>query len=302
MAALAGRRYEKQSYSGKDLGLPFITGCAYLRTPVASGLRPHEHDGYEITYLLSGQTDWLLAGGQSLPLVGGKVALIQAGVAHEGLFHTIEPCELVWMVFRPCRGGDERIHDLGRPAIERLDEAFAGLGNVVRDGTARMQSLAHAFRDLPATCRGEPALRRPWLRAILVQFLLESCRALTMAPARLASRCEDRDYQQACARYVEEHLSEPIAVRDLAGLFGLSESRFFNAFRQQVGMTPGDFVTRLRLRHAQGYLIDSAGSITDIAMRCGFSTSQYFARRFRQYVGTTPSEFRRRCRAASGRR
>jgi AraC family L-rhamnose operon transcriptional activator RhaR/AraC family L-rhamnose operon regulatory protein RhaS len=44
------------------------------------------------------------------------------------------------------------------------------------------------------------------------------------------------------------------------------------------------------------------GSITDIAVRCGFSTSQYFARRFRQYVGTTPSEFRRRSRAASGRR
>lgn len=293
------RSYDRQMYSSGNLGLPFIAGCAYLRTPVAYSLRLHEHDGYEITYLLSGQTDWLLAEGEPLSLVGGCVALIQPGLPHQGLFHSIEPCELVWLVFKLPPRGTKRSAFLGPSAVGAMEEGFVGAGNIVRPGTQRMQSLAKAFRD-PTTARfGQPALRLAWLRAVLVQFLLESYQALTTAREPGTGDQASPDVRRVCAHYVEEHLADPISVGQLAGLFGLSESRFFDVFRLQTGMTPGDFVVRLRIRHAQRDLITSGRSVTDIALRCGFSTSQYFARRFKEYVGTTPSGFRRRFRTAS---
>jgi AraC-like DNA-binding protein len=301
MATSAMQRYEKKLYSGGDLGLPFLQGCAYLRTPVAYSLRLHEHDGYEITYLLSGQTDWWLVGGQSLPLVGGSVALIQPGVPHQGLFHSIEPCELLWMVFRPPARGTRRSAFLSPALMKAMAEGLERAGNIVRPGTPRMRSLASAFRDPPAAHRGQPGLRQAWLRAVLVQFLLESYQALTTARESGAGDPAIPDVRRVCALYVEEHLADPISIGQLAGLFGLSQSRFFDVFRHQTGMTPSDFVSRLRIRHAQRELITSRRSVTDTALRCGFSTSQYFARRFKEYVGITPSEFRGRFVAASDR-
>lgn len=55
----------------------------------------------------------------------------------------------------------------------------------------------------------------------------------------------------AAADWSSEHLAEPIALRDLADRTHLSERQLTRRFLQEFGRTPGDWLTRERLRRAQ---------------------------------------------------
>ena len=72
-------------------------------------------------------------------------------------------------------------------------------------------------------------------------------------------------------------------------------SRFADYCRQITNLTPAEYLTRCRIENAKRMLLhDSGTNITEIALSCGFQTSQYFATVFKRHLGLTPREFRRK--------
>ena len=57
-------------------------------------------------------------------------------------------------------------------------------------------------------------------------------------------------------------------------------------------MTPMNYLNSCRVAHAARLLLEADLSVTDVAMRCGFSTSQYFATVFKNHFGQTPRAYR----------
>jgi transcriptional regulator GlxA family with amidase domain len=70
----------------------------------------------------------------------------------------------------------------------------------------------------------------------------------------------------------------------------------FQLFKQNTGLTPNDYLQRLRIAKARELLTTTSQSVTEIAFAAGFASSQYFSRVFRKYTGQMPSEYRRRHR------
>jgi len=93
--------------------------------------------------------------------------------------------------------------------------------------------------------------------------------------------------------HVEDHLEEIISLEDLADLACLSLSRFKMRFKKEVGIPPADYISGRRVARAEQLLAAPSATITNVAMRLGFSTSQYFATVFKRYTGVTPSAYRR---------
>src|SRR5574340_1227727 len=92
-----------------------------------------------------------------------------------------------------------------------------------------------------------------------------------------------------------EHLSLDWTVDAMADSCGLGVTQFVHIVKQLTNMTPAHFVNHCRLDHASRLLRrDAAASVTDIALTCGFSSSQYFANAFRKKFDCTPTEFRRK--------
>lgn len=73
----------------------------------------------------------------------------------------------------------------------------------------------------------------------------------------------------------------------------LSRSNLFRQFRYYLKKTPIEQLLDIRLRHAKELLVQSDRNISEIAWRCGFNDSNYFARQFRNCCQTTPMRFRR---------
>ena len=64
-------------------------------------------------------------------------------------------------------------------------------------------------------------------------------------------------------------------------------------FRAATGLTPHQYLLRVRVKQAQALLKDRSKRLIDVALACGFSSDAHFSRIFRQVVGATPSEYRR---------
>jgi len=104
------------------------------------------------------------------------------------------------------------------------------------------------------------------------------------------------DYRQRICRamnYISDHLDRDLSLDEIAETACFSKFHFHRIFKAVVGETVAGFTRRLRLEWAANrLLVNRPESITAIAMDCGFSSSQNFAKAFRQRFGMSPSAFR----------
>lgn len=89
-----------------------------------------------------------------------------------------------------------------------------------------------------------------------------------------------------------EHAGESWTLEQMAKTCGLSRTRFAELARHLTGESPISLLNRVRIDRAKQMLADHQRSITDIAQRAGFDSSQYFARVFKTYAGCTAREYR----------
>ncbi|WP_231493219.1 helix-turn-helix transcriptional regulator [Paracoccus pantotrophus] len=94
----------------------------------------------------------------------------------------------------------------------------------------------------------------------------------------------------ALERHLHQNLNRHVTV---AGMAGLSESRFFHAFKQSCNETPQRWQASLRLNAACEMMRDPALSLADIAYATGFADQAHLSRAFRAAHGMPPSVWRR---------
>lgn len=82
-------------------------------------------------------------------------------------------------------------------------------------------------------------------------------------------------------------------VEELAREAGMSRSAFAARFRDSVGLSPLDYVTRWRMFRAGGMLRQGQHSIAEIAVRVGYENESAFAKAFKRVTGMTPGAYRR---------
>ena len=94
----------------------------------------------------------------------------------------------------------------------------------------------------------------------------------------------------AAAELAKRRMHEPLRVADLAAAACMSEATFYRSFRNEFGLTPIAYLTRLRVDRARQLLRDPARSVTDVAASVGFQSVSHFIRRYREHVGQTPKQ------------
>ena len=93
--------------------------------------------------------------------------------------------------------------------------------------------------------------------------------------------------------YVETHLDQPIRNEELAALVRLNPSHFGRAFRNSFGEPPHEYVIRRRVERAQGLMLSTDASLSEIALNCGLADQSHLTRLFRRFAGESPRAWRR---------
>jgi transcriptional regulator GlxA family with amidase domain len=91
---------------------------------------------------------------------------------------------------------------------------------------------------------------------------------------------------------MEAHLEEPLSRADLAERAGLSTRQLERLFRKYLGRTPTRYYLELRLHRARTLLTQTAMSVLDVALACGFVSASHFSKCYREFFGKTPRQER----------
>lgn len=95
-------------------------------------------------------------------------------------------------------------------------------------------------------------------------------------------------------QYIKDNLAEDLSLENLAQRACFSQFHFHRIFTSICGETPNEYVNRVRLDCAANMLLKNPGlSITEIALRTGFSSPAVFSRSFRGYFCCSASTWRK---------
>jgi transcriptional regulator GlxA family with amidase domain len=97
-------------------------------------------------------------------------------------------------------------------------------------------------------------------------------------------------------------LHEPIQLRDMAEREAMSVRTFTRRFREEVGVSPGQWLTRQRVERARQLLESTALSVDQVAREAGFGTAQSMRQHLQTTLGVTPTTYRRTFRSGGGGR
>jgi AraC family transcriptional regulator len=93
--------------------------------------------------------------------------------------------------------------------------------------------------------------------------------------------------------YIWEQYSEPISLSDIAASAILSRFHFSRVFKDATGVSPGRFLSAVRIYHAKRMLVATSLNVTDISFAVGFNSLGSFTNHFTDSVGISPARFRR---------
>lgn len=92
--------------------------------------------------------------------------------------------------------------------------------------------------------------------------------------------------------FIRHNYMNLISLSDVADSLNISSQYLSKIFKDEVGCKYIDFLNEVRLERAYALVVDTDLLIKDIALRTGFSNSQYFIRRFKARYRVTPSRLR----------
>jgi DNA-binding LacI/PurR family transcriptional regulator/AraC-like DNA-binding protein len=93
--------------------------------------------------------------------------------------------------------------------------------------------------------------------------------------------------------YFDSHIESHISRWKLAEAVNVSEDYLTRIFHQEMGLSPWDYLNRLRVYFAAGLLLKTDETIQEIAFRSGFQEEAYFCRVFKKIYGLSPGQYRK---------
>lgn len=261
---------------------------------------PHMHPAAEMLYFVSGQCTvrvgktYQTAKSGDLVLFRGNtvhgISLLSEEAAH---YHVImiHP-SLVFSTF----SGESMQYPMSFLSARPNDTAIL---RDLCDATKRIiEDMLPLSREEEST---EPMpLRYPHLRAkgsdLLISLVQNELRE--NLPDSQSTLPDEKIVKQIYENllYIDDCFDQPISPIDCAARLHMSYSCYAKRFSQVTGRSFKQYLFDCRMSHAESMLLSSDLPVTEVAIRCGYSSVSHFISEFRRYKGTSPLNFRKSMR------
>lgn len=277
---------------GFSMDFPYIASYAELENYPEPLVPWHWHRTVEIFYMKSGTLEYTTPHGKWVFPSGS------GGLVNVNVLHTSRAL--------PDPEGNVQLLHLFDPSLISGGQGSRMDGKYILPMTSSGLELIPLYPDDPACVPVLEKLRQSFdlredewgyefrLRQELTQLWLEFFE-LARPQIHKAEKHRDTDDKiKLLMVYIHEHYQEPINVERIAQAAHISSRVCFRLFRENLHMTPLEYLRRYRLRMACQLLERTREPITEIACCCGLSSVSYFGKLFREHYGCTPAQYRKK--------
>lgn len=273
----------------QTLDMAWISGVRRLEFASARTSYWHRHAETTLLGCLKGEVTYEFHGIDPVTLSAGSFLVIPAQVEHRHLGE-IDPVSQRIELLLDVSPRQRAKYALFSPKAAR--DLHAALLQKALSPVKCTKEIQLAFAELcefarrPAAQLSEPDLG--YVRLLLTRILYGA--ALPHEPHPEPSRM----MIDAVLDWIESRYHEPIDIDRLVAKIGFSRTHVFTLFKKRTGLTPADYITRLRIKKACAALRDPSATSKGVAESCGFSSASRFNAVFKRQTGLTPSQWRKK--------
>jgi len=110
----------------------------------------------------------------------------------------------------------------------------------------------------------------------------------------LSGNKQPDDAVELSINYMQENISQPLTLEDIARSVNFSASHYSALFRKKTGFAPIEYFNHLKIQKACQYLLYTELRIKEIADKLGIEDPYYFSRMFAKLMGISPVQYRSR--------
>jgi AraC-like DNA-binding protein len=242
---------------------------------------PKRMDCYSLHLIKEGHL-LLMEGDREIALRGGDLFCMYKGRSYTYSRDALcKKMTLSWLAFDG-PGVDNLLDSIGFTSNEPYLRS--------RINSALLDALTELFQLIKTPSGNDDLFYALEVQGSLLKFFARLGQAAPMMrPASPAM-----EWVRQSIRYIELHAAEGLSVEQLAALAGMNRNYFSTAFAEQVGMSPLQYITQVRMDKAAELLDSTSASIAEIAYSIGYINPFSFTRAFAKYAGMPPSAYRSR--------
>ncbi len=258
----------------------------------------HVHEFDELAVVFGGSAIHVIDD-QEYPVVRGDVFVV--GGNHKHTFVNLDNLNIANIIFRRDYFEDLKKEFADIPGFKALfvdeplyrkNQKFKSKLHLNSSQLQEIMNLLNAINDEQAdTLPGYNAAKERIFEFILIKICRDFSKEQTPKTKSLIRISKAIDF-------MESNYEQQITINLLARKTSMSESNFRYCFKKVTGLSPIDFLIKLRVEKAIDFMtVDSNVNVTETAMKTGFYDSAYFSKKFKKIVGITPMAFLKKQRA-----
>lgn len=133
------------------------------------------------------------------------------------------------------------------------------------------------------------------LKELIIRLMQTEARHLLIENAHVN---QDNSRLAFVVNFIKSNLQDPLSIEALSKKACMSQSHFFRCFKNELGISPIDFINIERIKFAKTLLKNPRKSINDACFESGFNNISYFNKIFKRYTNTTPKQYKQQFFAA----
>lgn len=257
-----------------------IRNAGIFRFPFPYRFNVHNHREVEMVYINSGHCI-IGVDDEFVPMKQGDFIAISAGVPHCFIVNTRANCSITQLEFEM-----EMPEILGQELIFLRQNKHYYKLSMCETVRCLLENQCRIFR-----APGNPELRDTQLLFGFFQLFIELS-AKIQELEQVGHKTGKAGKIEDIIQYLNNNYESDIDMEQLAQQFRMSSRYIRKCFAVEVGMSCQQYITTLRIGKAKELLWFTSDTVTEIAMKTGFNSSQYFCRVFQQYTEMTPVGYR----------
>lgn len=256
-------------------------------------MEPNSHEFFEMVYIKSGNAVFEIAG-YPAEIGPNDIIIIKPNQPHKFIVKSESGCEFIVLSFKfvnkfHSQYSGVSLEDFLNFVSSKESGAFITLKVSQKNDIITLLNRILSEKE-------NPDIGSEFLNYLLVMelFVLIS-RALKMEWENSIKNKSPKlkELIQVSVNYIHNNYERDISLKDIAQYVFLSASYFARAFKEEMSISPINYLLKVRIERAKELLRDTDNKISDIALSVGFSNQQRFNDIFKKYVKLTPLQYRK---------
>ncbi len=273
--------------------LPVIVKTIERFFDVNWSMEPNKHDNYEMVYIRRGNAAFEISG-HTVPIGANDILIIKPKQPHKVVVKSESGCDFIVLNFT---FRDNMNSEFSETSLEDFLNFVSGKesGSYITLKVSQKNEiitlLNRILKERESSDIGSELLN--YLMAMELFVLISRALKMEWENSIKTKSPKLKELIRAAVNYIHNNFERDISLNDIARFVFLSPSYFTRAFKEEMSLSPINYLLKIRVQRAKELLSETDMKISDIALNVGFSNQQRFNEIFKKNARITPLQYRK---------